>query len=372
MIARLILLGLRHAQWWLVGCWQELREGLEGGRQAPRQLFQLATQEERNGTSVGDGSSRDASNLLSCLPLCLGSTLSSSLKKYHVGKNHDDDGEKKRFFAMVGTICCLLLLAALLAGIYAGTNILTSDEEDNGVTEDRKQTYSSGPGSSKPGDGSSTTQATSEMPTAHPTHPSRAQPPPATIRPTPTASSSNATISVTGATTDSMSTTKVATDSTPYTTLSATASPQTTVSAQTTTPKRPGLRRFTTVCTVSYLHIGLVMPPGDNCNYIFYDSLYSRPEDTFMGTFTNNYLKPFFDAARQSTTVRFGFSVHAPAVDGFTNEIRSVDGKKHYKDHWQQNVYGWGFLNIHELIIKNSPQVVKSALTALKVWCLNL
>ncbi|KAK8769630.1 hypothetical protein V5799_013905 [Amblyomma americanum] len=134
----------------------------------------------------------------------------------------------------------------------------------------------------------------------------------------------------------------------------------------------PGLRRFTTVCTVSYLHIGLVMPPGDNCNYIFYDSLYSRPEDTFMGTFTNNYLKPFFDAARQSTTVRFGFSVHAPAVDGFTNEIRSVDGKKHYKDHWQQNVYGWGFLNIHELIVKNSPQVVKSALTALKVWCLNL
>ncbi|XP_077500094.1 uncharacterized protein LOC144110899 [Amblyomma americanum] len=273
---------------------------------------------------------------------------------------------------MVGTICCLLLLASLLAGIYAGTNILTSDEEDNGVTEDRKQTYSSGPGSSKPGDGSSTTQATSEMPTAHPTHPSRAQPPPATIRPTPTASSSNATISVTGATTDSMSTTKVATDSTPYTTLSATASPQTTVSAQTTTPKRPGLRRFTTVCTVSYLHIGLVMPPGDNCNYIFYDSLYSRPEDTFMGTFTNNYLKPFFDAARQGTTVRFGFSVHAPAVDGFTNEIRSVDGKKHYKDHWQQNVYGWGFLNIHELIVKNSPQVVKSALTALKVWCLNL
>ncbi|XP_077500078.1 uncharacterized protein LOC144110885 [Amblyomma americanum] len=142
--------------------------------------------------------------------------------------------------------------------------------------------------------------------------------------------------------------------------------PETTTSAEMTTPKRPGLHRFTTVCTVSYLHVGLVMPPGEVCNYIFYDSLYLRPEDTFMGTFTNDYLKPFFDTARQSPTVRFGFSVHAPAVDGFTNEIRSVDGKKHYKDHWQHNIYGWGFLNIHELIVKSNPAVVKSALTVLK------
>ncbi|XP_070381679.1 uncharacterized protein [Dermacentor albipictus] len=145
--------------------------------------------------------------------------------------------------------------------------------------------------------------------------------------------------------------------------------PPTTLPAAVTTSERPGLRRYTTVCTVSYLDVGLSFPLAGQCDIIFYDSLLLRPEDTFMGTFTNAYLKPIFDAAKETNiahNTEFGMSVHAPAINDFSAEVKSDAGKKHYKDHWQHKIYHWGVLNIHQLIVKSNPDILKTALTVLK------
>ncbi|KAL3199429.1 hypothetical protein MRX96_014067 [Rhipicephalus microplus] len=132
-------------------------------------------------------------------------------------------------------------------------------------------------------------------------------------------------------------------------------------------PTGPGLRRYTTVCTVSYQASGLPLPLGGECEIIYYDSLLLRPEDTFMGTFTNAYLKPIFDAANDSShNVQFGMSIHAPAIYKFTMEVKSAAGMQHYKDHWQHNIYHWGVVNIHELILKTTPDIFKASLTILK------
>nr|XP_054920683.1 uncharacterized protein LOC129381671 [Dermacentor andersoni] len=91
--------------------------------------------------------------------------------------------------------------------------------------------------------------------------------------------------------------------------------PQTTPPEAVTTTERPGIPRYTTLCTVSYLYSELALPLGGECDIIFYDSLLLRPEDTFMGSFTNAYMKPIFDAAKESNishNTQFGMSVHAP------------------------------------------------------------
>ncbi|XP_070381462.1 uncharacterized protein [Dermacentor albipictus] len=88
-----------------------------------------------------------------------------------------------------------------------------------------------------------------------------------------------------------------------------------------------------------------------------------------MGTFTNAYLKPIFDAAKETNiahNTEFGMSVHAPAINDFSAEVKSDAGKKHYKDHWQHKIYHWGVLNIHHLIVKSNPDILKTALTVLK------
>ncbi|KAL1430704.1 hypothetical protein MTO96_002307 [Rhipicephalus appendiculatus] len=86
-----------------------------------------------------------------------------------------------------------------------------------------------------------------------------------------------------------------------------------------------------------------------------------------MGTFTNAYLKPIFDAANDgSHNTQFGMSVHAPAINDFTTEVKSAAGMQHYKDHWQHKIYHWGVVNIHELILKTTPDILKASLTILK------
>ncbi|KAL1445266.1 hypothetical protein MTO96_029272, partial [Rhipicephalus appendiculatus] len=86
-----------------------------------------------------------------------------------------------------------------------------------------------------------------------------------------------------------------------------------------------------------------------------------------MGTFTNAYLKPIFDAANDgSHNTQFGMSIHAPAINDFTTEVKSAAGMQHYKDHWQHKIYHWGVVNIHELILKTTPDILKASLTILK------
>ncbi|XP_049515325.1 uncharacterized protein LOC125941632 [Dermacentor silvarum] len=85
-----------------------------------------------------------------------------------------------------------------------------------------------------------------------------------------------------------------------------------------------------------------------------------------MSTFTNAYLKPIFDAAKQSHNTEFGMSVHAPAINDFSIEVKSNAGMQHYKDHWQHKIYHWGVLNIHEIIMKSTPDILKTSLTVLK------
>ncbi|XP_072141253.1 uncharacterized protein [Dermacentor andersoni] len=156
----------------------------------------------------------------------------------------------------------------------------------------------------------------------------------------------------------------------PRTTTPSPASPTpTTTPSAMTTSERPGIPRYTTVCTVSYLHTGLPLPLSGECDIIYYDSLLLRPEDTFMGTFTNAYLKPIFDAAKESNVshnTEFGMSVHAPAINDFSTEVKSDAGMQHYREHWQHKVYNWGVLNIHEIILKNTPDILKTSLIVLK------
>ncbi|KAH6940707.1 hypothetical protein HPB50_005266 [Hyalomma asiaticum] len=131
----------------------------------------------------------------------------------------------------------------------------------------------------------------------------------------------------------------------------------------------PGLRRYLTVCTVSYLESGLALPLNGECDIIYYDSLLLRPEDTFMGTFTNDYLKPIFDAAKDPNVThntQFGMSIHAPAINDFSGEVKTAAGLQHYKDHWQRKVFNWGVLNIHGFIMKNTPDILKTSLSVLK------
>ncbi|KAH6940708.1 hypothetical protein HPB50_005267 [Hyalomma asiaticum] len=127
----------------------------------------------------------------------------------------------------------------------------------------------------------------------------------------------------------------------------------------------PALPRYTTVCTVSYLAFGLPLPLTGECDIIYYDSLLLRPEDTFMGTFTNAYLKPIYDAAKESNVnhnTEFGMSIHAPAINDFSAEVKTAAGLHHYKDHWKHRIYHWGVLNIHELIMNSTPDMLKTSL----------
>ncbi|XP_075528692.1 uncharacterized protein LOC142560454 isoform X1 [Dermacentor variabilis] len=197
---------------------------------------------------------------------------------------------------------------------------------------------------------------TKPPPTTTKAPPTTTKPPPTTTKPPPT-------------TTKAPPTTTKAPPTTTKPPPTTTKPPPTTLSAAVTTSERPGLRRYTTVCTVSYLDVGLSLPLAGECDIIFYDSLLLRPEDTFMGTLTNAYLKPIFDAAKETNithNTEFGMSVHAPAINDFSAEVKSDAGMKHYKDHWQHKLYHWGVLNIHQLIVKSNPDILKTALTVLK------
>ncbi|XP_070381533.1 uncharacterized protein [Dermacentor albipictus] len=204
---------------------------------------------------------------------------------------------------------------------------------------------------------------TAPPPTTTKPPPTTTKPPPTTTKPPPTTTKAPPT------TTKAPPTTTKPAPTTTKPAPTATKPPPTTLPAAVTTSERPGLRRYFTVCTVSYLDVGLKLPWAGQCDIIFYDSLLLRPEDTFMGTFNNAYLKPIFDAAKKSDVrhnTQFGMSVHAPAINDFSAEVKSDAGKKHYKDHWQHKIYHWGVLNIHHLIVKSNPDILKTALTVLK------
>ncbi|XP_049275110.1 uncharacterized protein LOC119405000 isoform X2 [Rhipicephalus sanguineus] len=312
---------------------------------------------------------------------------------------------------MLLACCCLVALLALLCIVYATTNWFSGEDASDEENTDKSAIYSKQGG----GGGTQTTAATTATksvpttpakttppifprttpaakPTTPPSAPTTPKPTPSTSKPTPSSTSkpspsstskpspsatSKPTPSSTSKPTPS-STSKPTTSSTSKPTPSSTSKPTppstpsslpTTPPSPPTTPKTepPGLRRYTTVCTVSYLAFGLPLPLGGECDIIYYDSLLLRPEDTFMGTFTNAYLKPIFDAANDgSHKTQFGMSIHAPAINDFTTEVKSAAGMQHYKDHWQHKLYHWGVVNIHELILKTTPDILKASLTILK------
>ncbi|XP_070381475.1 uncharacterized protein [Dermacentor albipictus] len=298
----------------------------------------------------------------------------------------DDDEKYKCFMELLLSCCAALAVLALLLGVFVATNFFTDEEDGHKKHDDTTWRYGKGGGGG--GVTIRATTVTNASKTLATTPVAIVTPPTVPKTPKPSASTPKATPSVTTptplTTSPALTTTKAPPPSTPAkkpptttkpppTTTKAppttTKPPPTTLPAAVTTSERPALRRYFTVCTVSYLDVGLKLPWAGQCDIIFYDSLLLRPEDTFMGTFTNAYLKPIFDAAKKSNVrhnTQFGMSVHAPAINDLSAEVKSDAGKKHYKDHWQHKIYHWGVLNIHHLIVKSNPDILKTALTVLK------
>ncbi|XP_070381742.1 uncharacterized protein [Dermacentor albipictus] len=300
--------------------------------------------------------------------------------------------DTKCFMVLLLSCCAALAVLALLLGVFVATNFFTDGEDGHEKHDNTTWKYGKGGGGGGTITATTVTNAIKTLATTPvvivtpPTVPKTPKPPASTPKATPSVTTPTPLTTPPVPTTTKASppstpakkpptTTKpppTTTKSPPTTTKppqTTTKPPPTTLPAAVTTSERPGLRRYTTVCTVSYLDVGLSFPLDGQCDIIFYDSLLLRPEDTFMGTFTNAYLKPIFDAAKETNiahNTELGMSVHAPAINDFSAEVKSDAGKKHYKDHWQHKIFHWGVLNIHHLIVKSNPDILKTALTVLK------
>ncbi|XP_075724435.1 uncharacterized protein LOC142767096 [Rhipicephalus microplus] len=104
------------------------------------------------------------------------------------------------------------------------------------------------------------------------------------------------------------------------------------------------------------------------CDFLFFESLYRLCGGEILEPQLSVALKLFVGFAKGASKTEYGVSIDASNIQDFTKHLKIPDALAWVDTQlWQNKVYHWGIMTIHEFHQRTNPGILKDALAALNV-----
>ncbi|XP_070379584.1 uncharacterized protein [Dermacentor albipictus] len=127
---------------------------------------------------------------------------------------------------------------------------------------------------------------------------------------------------------------------------------------------------YSMICTVGcHGKYAVELPPDGLCDFIFLDSLYDGCTDQFVQQRSPSRSWRRFQAlAASGIKTQFGISIDTLGIQKFLGHLRNRQTAEVWASQslWNNNIYHWGIMNLHQVYLQSRPALLKEALEALK------
>ncbi|XP_070379587.1 uncharacterized protein [Dermacentor albipictus] len=132
--------------------------------------------------------------------------------------------------------------------------------------------------------------------------------------------------------------------------------------------RRP--QAYSVICTVGcHGRYAVEFPRDGLCDFIFLDSLYDGCPDEFGQRRSPSSSWWRFQAlAASGIKTQFGISIDTLGIQTFLGHLKNRQKAEVWASQslWNNNIYHWGIMNLHQVYLQSRPALLKEALEALK------